>query len=349
VWFLPPLPPTFEAALRDVRARGVQARVAAADRLGQPEPAERERAVAALCVLANDADARVRAASVRALTLLAEPKTLSALLERLQDGDPLVRELSVLALAELGGASAENALREALHSRHPEVRFQAVACYAEGSEQIAALLEDEDAKVRAHTARSLARIGPRARGALVAALRDAHPNVRREAAIALARIGHDAGKDELVGALFDPELTVEALDAIGELCLHEAADAITPFALGFLRPWPVRVAAARALLRLGDPRGQAALGQVLAGFRAGGRSYAVQIAGELRVTALAPALARLARRPRGTDPETLADALTALLPDPHAKRGLQTLAQGRGEVARKARDALDRADPDFPG
>jgi HEAT repeat protein len=363
VWFLPPLPPTFEAALRDVRARGVDARIAAAERLGRPEQPDRARAATALRTLANDADARVRAAAIRALTELGDGGSLSLLTERLDDADPLVRELSVMAIAALGLEHATSTLLQALQSPHPEVRFQAVACYVETCEQpdlaaVTALLEDADAKVRAHAARSLgqvgvaarsvARVGDAARVALLTALRDPEPTVTREAAIALARLGSEAGKDELSSALADPELMVDALDAIGELALREAAPAIAPLALSVLRPWAVKVAAARALVRLRDPRGELALQQVLGAFRSGGRNYAVQVVGELRVTSLAPRLARLASRPRGTDPEVLAEALAALLPDPDAAAGLRVLAGGRGEAARKAAEALERPRPDFP-
>jgi hypothetical protein len=77
-------------------------------------------------------------------------------------------------------------------------------------------------------------------------------------------------------------------------------------------------------------------------FRSDGRSYAVQIAGELEVVALVPELVRLARRPRGTDPEALVAALARLLPRAESARaGLQLLARRSDAAGVEARAALE--------
>ena len=68
-FLLPPLPPTFEAALRDVRAQGMEARRAAAERLGKAEADQRSAALAGLLALADDKDARVRAEALSSLKL----------------------------------------------------------------------------------------------------------------------------------------------------------------------------------------------------------------------------------------------------------------------------------------
>src|SRR5438552_12152887 len=120
-WLLPPLPPTFEAALRDVRARGPEARAAAAERLAQPEPGRGQEALDGLLSLVADPSVGVRANAVRALKELGDLGAMEALLERLDDSDALVRELSVIAIAALGGRRAEAALLRALRSPHPEV------------------------------------------------------------------------------------------------------------------------------------------------------------------------------------------------------------------------------------
>jgi HEAT repeat protein len=351
-WLLPPLTPTFEAALRDVRAHGPEARAAAAERLGQPEPKQAQAALRGLLTLAEDASVGVRAAAVRSLKELGDGQALECLLARLDDPDALVRELAVVAIGEVGGDRAQAALRRALRSPHAEVRFQAVASYVEHCDASdpapAALLRDPDPKVRANTARSLARLGDGAHPALREALGDSDQLVRCEAALALARCAGEADAAALRAALAHPELALEALDAIGALDLQPLREDVAAIAESLLRPRALKVAAARALLRLRDSRGVASLRSALRAFRNEGRSHAVQVVGELRVQELAPELERLARRLRGAAPETLLDALVALLPhsDP-ARRGLQRLAQRDDSVGVQARAAL-RGPPPVP-
>jgi HEAT repeat protein len=345
-WLLPPLPPTFEAALRDVRAQRVEARLAAAERLAEPPGERTGEALSALRALLQDKDARVRAAAVRGLQELADPAALPELIERLEDGDAFVRELAVVALGTLGGAQACDALRQALRSGHPEVRFQAVVSYLEACDapQLSALkplLRDDDVKVRANTARSLSRFGVAARAELQRALADSAPPVRAEAALASARIGEPPDPEALRAALEDVELLPDALDAIAQHELRALQEDVALLAQSVLRPLPLKVAAARALIRLGDERGVSALRSVLRAFRSDGRSYAVQVVGELRVRALAPELLRLARRLRGTDPEALAVALAALLPEePQLRAGLTRLARRSDAAGQHAQRVL---------
>ena len=76
-------------------------------------------------------------------------------------------------------------------------------------------------------------------------------------------------------------------------------------------------------------------------WRSEGRSYAVEIVGELRIGELAPDLLRLARRPRGTDPETLVAALLALGDgNSQAAEGLRVLAGRSDPAGAAARRAL---------
>ena len=73
----------------------------------------------------------------------------------------------------------------------------------------------------------------------------------------------------------------------------------------------------------------------------------MQVVGELRLRELTPELLRLSHWLRGTDPEALVTALTALLAfDPGARAGLARLARrhdAAGELARKA--LAERAAP----
>jgi len=117
---------------------------------------------------------------------------------------------------------------------------------------------------------------------------------------------------------------------------------VASLAQSVLKPLAFKVAAARALLRLGDARGVVALREVLRAFRSDGRGYAVEVVGELRVGELAGELVRLSKRSRGADPESLVDALVALLADhPQAAReGLERLAARDGAAAERAKRAL---------
>jgi HEAT repeat protein len=168
-FFLPPLPPRWSAALRDVTAQRTDSRIAAARRLGQPvDAAQSTEAYDGLSRLSADPDARVRAAAITALGELVEASdgvapqpgalelaagagpplsaapsdrassSLRALIgrvlhARLTDSDTSVRELAALGLTELGWDVAGTALADALRSEHPEVRFQALTAAAQSS------------------------------------------------------------------------------------------------------------------------------------------------------------------------------------------------------------------------
>lgn len=344
---LPPLPPTFEAAVRDVSARKVEARLAAAKRLGaSSEPERRATALASLRALLSDRDGRVRAAAVEALHELADPACLDALVNKLGDADPLVRELAVIALGALPDGVALQALREATTSEHPEVRFQAVMSYAEASPEplpavVLSRLHDDDARVRAHAARAARELGVTAAASLRAALDDASARVRAEAALSLHACGEVAEPAALAAALDEPDLTLEALDAIGNARVSALREPVAALASRVLGPRWRKAAAARALVRIGDDLGVAALREVLTSLRGDGRSLAAQAVGELGLTELVPELVRLCRRPRGADPVVLAEALTALLPRTDAAReGLGLLARRADQAGELARAAL---------
>jgi HEAT repeat protein len=353
-WLLPPLPPKFEAALRDVNARSSDARVAAAERLANVDGDDLARALDGLIALARDAEPQVRAAAMRAfkdLGAAAAPVALDCVIETLEDRDALVRELAIVALSTFGGERVHNVLRRALRSPNPELRFQAATSLAEvgDAEDVSALsaaLRDDDDKVRANAARGLARFADTARDALREALGDADLDVRIEAALALSRAGDAAGAPALRAAIDRAEYAIEALDAVGALRLRELSDAVAAIAESVLRPLLLKVAAARALIRVGDPRGVPALRDVVRAFRSDGRSYAAQVIGELGVVELAGELVRLARRPRGADPQIVLEALLALWPRADGARdGLVALAERDDPTGDQARAALAQPRP----
>lgn len=360
-FLLPPLPPTFEAALRDVRAHGMAARRAAAERLGKADDDQRSAALAGLLALAEDKDARVRAEALSSLRSLPDASTLPVLLRHCDDPDPYVRELAAVALGAQRGAEVERTLQGLLEHEHAEVRFAALQGYAEMAARpeasiVLARLADEDPEVRAIAARCSRVLGARARDALLSALDDSSMEARAEAALSLCALadastitapalrgGAFIGVNGLGEALELPDLQLEALDAIGRLGVTSLRDHVAALASSLLKPRWLKAAAARALVRLGDDLGVAALREVLCGLRRDGRSYAAEVAGELGLVALVPELVQLAQRPRGADPQTVASALGALLPrDDRARRGLERLARRSDEAGATARAALGR-------
>jgi HEAT repeat protein len=317
-WLLPPLPPTFDAAVRDVEARDPHARVAAARRLARADAGQEARARRALEQLTADPIAAVRAAALESLAEGDASECRALLTERLSDPDATVRELALIALLGLESEAATEQIRRALRSPHPELRFQAVLGYAEragdaAEREVRAALRDEDAKVRAHAARAVAIAGLAGLApALAELLDDGSDEPRYEAALALAALGDARGAPALCDALGDPDRAIEALEALGGLGAGPHVESVAVLAASLLKPPWVKVAAARCLLRLGDRRGTAALRECLRGFRRGARGYAVEVVGELAVTELAGELARLAKRPRGAQRAQVAEALARL-------------------------------------
>jgi hypothetical protein len=81
---------------------------------------------------------------------------------------------------------------------------------------------------------------------------------------------------------------------------------------------------------------------VLTGLRPDARSYAVELAGETRALALLPHLVGLVQRPRGVDPMTLVDALTAFGAEPSAQAALRELGKRGDEAGERARKAGEK-------
>jgi hypothetical protein len=121
--------------------------------------------------------------------------------------------------------------------------------------RIAALAAD-DGPARERTIAVLGSLPAFAAEPLAAALRDVDVRVRRGAARALEKMGPRGGAagPALSESLHrDPEVTLEAIDALGTLHHQPAWEAIVA-RLGDDSPLDVRVAAARALGRLDVPR-----------------------------------------------------------------------------------------------
>jgi len=346
-WLLPPLRPTFKAALRDKAANTVRARVAAAERLSEPDAGCERQAIEALLALVSDENADVRRNAVRSLGRIGSASTLRSLVERLHDDDSTVREFAVIAISEIEGDEANAILRNAVNNSYPEVRFQAVQSCVERApkqweKEIKERISDDDPKVRAIAAYALGAVGDKAaRKALVRALEDTEKEVRHQAAVALARLGDESGASVLREALSSPTMLFESLQGLADLKDRGSADRIAELTQGLLRPMIVRVAAARALVLLDDARGVQTLRAVLTAWRWEARSFAVQVVGELQIYELAKELKSLAKRLRGTDPEVLARALAQLAPESReAMNALRLLAERKGDTGEPARTEL---------
>jgi len=343
----PPLRPKYSAALRDVSSKNGRARAAAAEALGRADEAQVEEATAALRPLVDDVNAAVRCAAIASLGRLGDLASLDDIVARFDDLDPTVRQVALMSAAEIGDPRIAPALERSLRKEDAGVRFQAVASLAivlgeEAIEPLTSVLDDPDPEVRAHLAEAFGSIeSPAAVEPLLELLEDDERRVRESACVALARCGDDSGAEELVLLLTDRDRCFEAAWALGELEVVDAAEPLARLASALLKPLSVKAAAAAALVRIGDPRGEPVLASVLTAVRSDARSYAAELVGELGLVSLVPQLAKLARRPRGADRVIIAEALAKLYnTSPEARAALELLAERQDDAGARARELL---------
>lgn len=283
---LPPLRPTFEAALRDVHASGVRFRVDAAARLGDPPDDKQAEALAGLRALARDAAPAVRRAALVSLGLIGGAEDRALTKAAIGDAHPDVRRTALAAFEALARDEALAEIRAAIVSPCEALRAEAIALLAsseapEDHERLAARLRDEDADVRATAALALGRWNDdRVVPALVALLRTPYG---LDAAVSLARV---------------------------RIAGHE--DTIARVASGLFTSAHVRVACAAALARVGDQRGVRILREALLKRFSPARSYAVELVGIHGLRALVDAVRTLRVRPRGVDAGVVEQVLEQL-------------------------------------
>jgi HEAT repeat protein len=335
--FFSPLRPTFEAALRDVGASDAKMRALAAERLADLRGSDGiedalGRAVEGLTRLGDDADSTVRTMALAGLGRLKDPRPIELVLARFSDAEGSVREAAVMAAGEIGGERAREALRRAVGDERPDVRFQAVAAYAavageDARPALAVALGDDDPLVRASAVESLATLGPSedARTRIARLLQDREPAVVDEAALALGQLGDARAVPHLARLASGPR-GFEAMALLGDLRATEAADELDRLAGAMLKPLLVKAAAATALMRMGDPRGEPYFRQAFEAWRDDARTYCVDVIGELALGAYGDAVARLVERPRGAEPASVVRTLHRLRDaSPAAKAAFEAL------------------------
>jgi len=277
------------AALRDLSDADPRARAKAADALGRAEGSERLPAIAALEGACSDEQPSVRYAALLSLGELASSASLALVAAALDDAEPLCREAAAIALGELGNTEAWTPLESSIDSPYAEVRFQVIASLTQldltrAAPLIRPLLGDDDPKVRAQAAAALGDAGAQEAGEELAALLDDTLAVRHEAALALARLGDARAVPVLLAALGNRERALDAAEALSRL--NAAAQPEVKAALSHeLSRWLgdplVKVRAAEALARAGDPRGRQHLKKAARARRQDVRGLAQSVMSEL--------------------------------------------------------------------
>lgn len=316
---IPPLAPTFDAALRDVRAQQPRFRGAAAARLGDPPPERRDEAVNGLLALARDDVGAVREAAYESLGMLAAMEGLSTVLDAFDDEHPGARQAAVLAAGRIAPEEGAGAIAALLDDSRPEMRFSAIWTLsylgADHSNQIAKGLSDEDDEVRLLTVQCLGELGATSSADPIAGLlQDPSDSVRFTAATALATLGDARGAPTLRAALTRADRAFSAAIGLGDLEDRDSLGQLTRLAKHRWRSPILRAAAARALVRLDDPEGTEVIRKIVRSWRIEARQYAVQLVGELGLTSLVPDLARALKRSRKTERPVYETTLEQLAP-----------------------------------
>lgn len=300
---IPPLRPTFDAALRDVRAEDARFRVAAAARLAEPPAEQRDAAVQGLLQLAGDRVGAVREAAIESLGALGASEGLSLLIAAFEDAHAGARQAAVLAVGRVAPERGAEAIAPLLADPRPEMRFAAIWTLSSlgtvHAPTVAKGLGDPDDEVRLVAVQALADLGATDHADAISPLLDDPVHaVRFGAAAALAALGDARGASTLRAALRSPDLALAAAIGLGDLADRDSAEELRRLARHRWRSPILRAAAARALVRLGDPLGIAIIGRLVRSWRIEARQYAVQLVGELGLTTLIPDLARALRRSR---------------------------------------------------
>ncbi len=195
-----------------------------------------------------------------ALGIEGEPYALNSLGQAILDGDPQVRASAAWALGEIADAAVVPVLVDALDDPDDEVRFRAASSLGNlrdgrASDALLRKLDDPQPKVAAAAARSLGSLRkPRAVPELLRVIAGESDRVARAAFDALETIGYPTSVPELTDELASPDIDAERrVAAVSLLGLTGEGPALPPLLTALGNPAiPVRIAAARALGRLGN-------------------------------------------------------------------------------------------------
>ena len=330
---IPPLTPTFDAALRDVRAQQPRFRGAAAARLAEPPPERRDEAVQGLLSLAKDEVGAVREAAYESLGALGAGEGLSTLLEAFEDEHMGARQTAVLAVGRVAPEAGIDAISALLDDPRPEMRFSAIwtlSCLgSEQSDRIATVLDDRDEEVRTLAMQCLGELGAMGSvDAIARSLDDASDSVRFAAATSLATLGDARGAATLRASLSQPDRAFAAAVGLGDLADRDSWAALARLAKHRWRSPILRAAAARALVRLGDPAGAEVIRRIVRSWRIEARQYGVELVGELGLASLLPDLTHALRKSRKVERPVYETTLEQLAPkSEEAKALLASLRQ----------------------
>ncbi|MFK7997966.1 MAG: HEAT repeat domain-containing protein [Polyangiales bacterium] len=331
---LGPLAPNFDAALRDVNAKGGEFREAAARVLGDPPAGRETEARDGLISLLSDVFGPIRALAADGLGNVGDELDLELLLASTEDEHADARASSILAAAKLDPSEALW-IESKLEDEHPRVRIAALDAL-ETKRPAAAIVAsrrfleaDPYDSVRIAAAvlvGSIEDLGV-ARAETVQALKDvlhSGPDLARSAALSLAQLGDTSGERQLIDALHDGPWRLAAIDGLGLFSSPASADALAEVGERLFASLIDRAASAAALAKRGDARAVPILRRVLSAWRADGRDYALFTIAEHRMSELLPELLPFVDRLRGASPSAVARALSAI-DDPRAKEALGRL------------------------
>lgn len=312
---------TLPAALRDLRAGSVKARVLAADVLGDVTGDDRAAALDGLRAALDDDAAEVRAEAATSLGVQRDAGAVAGLIKRLDDGHGAVRQAAAIALGTIGDGQAFTPLAEALREGPADLRFQAATSLAEidpvaAFSPLCAALGDPDPQVIGAVALALgATADPRAPGHLSRLLEHAVPAVRFDAAYALAQLHDRRGRATLEAALVDGARDWDAVCALEELGDAAATPALAALLKRKATSPQAQVRAAAAILKLApggaeDAAARACLLAALDHRKVDVRGLAVESLGAVGGAWAVPPLAALRTRRKGREVD---DAISAAL------------------------------------
>jgi len=261
----------------------------------------------------------VRAAAFESLGILQAEQGASSLREAFEDEHPGARQAAVLALGRVAPEQGVDAIKGLLDDPRPEMRFSAVWTLSTlgtaHTDAIGRALRDRDPEVRLLAAQCLGDLGASDQSDAIARLLDDDSDgVRFGAAVALADMGDSRGAPALRAALSRPDRAFAAAIGLGDLEDHHSRTELVRLAKHRWRSPILRAAAARALVRLGDPEGTEVIRKLVKSWRIEARQYAVELVGELGLASLVPDLARAFRKSRKTERPVYETALERLAP-----------------------------------